>query len=481
MRPPSLVLRNGSYALLLSSLLIRSAHAQASNRSSTTAEDTARAVSRLDQMLVRSAALLQREVWPGYHYDSLGMMFMIPDVAKVAVRPSGEVPTGMRALEGVANTWWADTQYVSWNSFLPVVNVSSRMTRGQLLALAMHEAFHAYQRRAARAGRQFGRGENSLLTAQYPLFDLQNEAWSAVEGELLAAALHASKEAEARALAAQFIAVRTRRYASLDSAFVEFERHAELHEGLAQYVYLRGLAVLSQSDASLRADAQKALDAETAVLRGGSDAAQRSVRRRFYATGSLLGLLLDRLAPTAWKQRVVNDDMWLDRLLAERVGAVPMTTTTEQRINDAMAVAVKRIAVLGVQRTRLEDSIVQARGTYLVLQSMEPLDWCGFDPQNVLTTVQNHRIHMRMISLCHGGNQIARFTQPVIEDPFARSWHTVVEGSIRVLSSGSEVALPEPGISKIVDDAEVSANNVTLKAQRIILIRGIDRLVVVPQ
>lgn len=443
------------------------------------AEDTARAIARLDGALVESAELLEREVWPGYRYDSLGVLFMIPGKAKLAVRPPADVPTGMRPLSGFDKTWWADTQRVSWSRGLPVANISTRMTRGQILALAMHEAFHAHEQGVARAGRRFGRGENSLLTAQYPVFDLDNESSIAVEGQLLASALHASTVAEARRLGAQFAAVRTRRYASLHPDFIEYERLAELHEGLAQYVYLRGLAVLASTDASLSTDARRELETESRVLQGGGDAGARSVRRRFYATGSHLGFLLDRLTGSDWKQRVVRDDAWLDELLAEHVGTVPVSAATDQRLTDASTVAARTISALGRTRNHLRDSLLQLPGTRIVLHSVQSLDWCGFDPQNLLTTPPGQLLHMRMLALCGSGERIAQFARPVVEDTFTGTWHTVVSGPIRLTSSGKELAMPAAGDASVVDNLELTAPGVTLRAKRAVLIVGRDRVHIV--
>ena len=61
------------------------------------APDTLRAIASLDALAVAEASRLEREVWPGYRFDSLGLMYIVPDVGKLALRWPGDAPAGMEA------------------------------------------------------------------------------------------------------------------------------------------------------------------------------------------------------------------------------------------------------------------------------------------------------------------------------------------------------------------------------------------------
>jgi hypothetical protein len=450
-----------------------------------TAQDSVRAVAAVDAQLVKHAAVFERELWPGYRYDSLAVLYMLPRVGKLAMRWPGEPPSGMAALPGFERAWWADTQVVRWSGGLPVgyANVYGG-NRAQLIGLALHEAFHAHEAKSARSGRRFGAGENSLLTAQYPVFDVANEASFAVEARLLSRALRAREIAESKRLAAQFLAVRRMRHARMDPRFVEYERLAEQHEGLAEYVYHRGLALMVRLDTTLQRDARAELESEHTALAGTLRAGALSIRRRFYATGSIMGLLLDRFGDASWKTRLVRDDMWLQDLLGQSVGTAELSTATKAELDAAFGEALRAVTPLRERRIQQRDSILSAPGTRVLLRIAVPsVSWCMFDPQNLLMTDAGQLLHMRTVSYCSGSAKVAELDTPVVEDRFTSTMHFVIREAMELTVGGQRQALPVSGDALTADNMVLRSAGVTITAARAVVATtagGVEILVLRP-
>jgi hypothetical protein len=148
--------------------------------------------------------------------------------------------------------------------------------------------------------------------------------------DLLAAALQADSQEEARALAREWLDQRARRRAAtrLDAALIEYERQLEWEEGLAKYVEL---AAWREADERPGYEPQPEMDADpdfkayrSFPRRWSQEVAQmkrqaaREGETRFYYTGMAQATLLDRLLP-GWKARAFSQDVWLEALLAEAV------------------------------------------------------------------------------------------------------------------------------------------------------------------
>lgn len=454
--------------------------------SAQSARDTATAIAKLHAELSALDATLEREVWPGYHFSQLGLLYIIPGRAKVAASWPGQAPAGMVPLEGFANIQWTDTATVRWSGGLPVATlaVSANQSRAAIAGLALHEAFHAFEMTQRRTGRRFAQGENTLVTARYPIFDVENEAAVLVENQLLLSAVLASTNAEARAKAQQFLAVRQRRQARLDTTFVNFEKAAELHEGLAQYTLLRGLELLARRDGNYRRGADLERSDERKLLDNSLAGSNLSVRRRAYATGSYLGLLLDRLAGAEWKHRVMRDDMWLQDILADAVGKAAVASSTEARIRSAAADASLAIAKLRTRRAQQRDSVLAAAPMTL---SIDPtavggrFDWCGFDPQNLLATGSGQLMHMRFVNLCSNGKRFASLSQSAIEDQLTGRVLTAVDpASIQLSINGKTSELPAAGTSVTGDNLTIKTSDIEIEMPRAVLARGEKTLLLIP-
>jgi hypothetical protein len=166
---------------------------------------------------------------------------------------------------------------------------------------------------------------------RYPWEDAAHqEAWQ-VELDLLADALRAASVEATADLARQFLAQRTQRRqeAGLDETLINYEQQREWLEGLAKYVELeiwRQAATTPDYQAveALAADPDfeeyTTFDAhwsrEVAQMRRmAADAGEG----RFYYTGMAQAFLLDRLAP-GWKERILQDNVFLEDLLREAIG-----------------------------------------------------------------------------------------------------------------------------------------------------------------
>lgn len=179
----------------------------------------------------------------------------------------------------------------------------------------LHEMFHVHQaitnlQRFQEAERLYNQNRS-----RYPYAD---EAFTAAwnrEGQLLAAALKATDEAECRRLVTEFLSVRKNRRtaAALSPELVVMEQEREWLEGVALYVEMTAY--------------DKAATAEWEGFRTGLPYWQTYLRilekslgaeggdSRFYPSGMAMARLLDRLSP-GWKARVLEQGVTLEQLLS---------------------------------------------------------------------------------------------------------------------------------------------------------------------
>jgi hypothetical protein len=442
--------------------------------------DTVRQLAALHRdWITRHGGAIGAAIWPGYHPESIPTLYVIPRRAKLLVAWRDTALRGFQPLPGFPAVYWTDTQTVSLPSgkFIAFLSVDSTATAAEVLGLALHEEFHSFEHRSRREDRRFGWGENSMLTADYPVFDVDDEALWAIEGSFLYRALEAREPAEARRLGQRALAVRARRQARLDSTFARYEWMAELNEGLAQYAQLEGQLQLQRIDATRwRSAGSRAVAGETRLLDSLLDLTRRSVRRRFYVTGSSMGLLLDRLAGPGWKRDLVAHDRTIQEAFARAVGfgggaalGGGWADTLEQLIQDARPVATRAVARLRARRTSLVDSILRVPGLRLVVESTDlpghHLDYCGFDPQNLLAVGDGRRLHARFVSLCAGDSVAAEFAQPVVEDRGQGQYRATIAdpAAIVLTAGGTPVARPDSG-QRDLADFRLEAPGITLRA-----------------
>lgn len=194
------------------------------------------------------------------------------------------------------------------------------------ITLVLHESFHAYQ--GATSPERFARAERATAHEnECPWKDAKlREAWQ-TELNLLAAAVRAKEDGEARRLVRNFLAQRDarRKDGSLPSTCVELEQEREWLEGVAKYTELAmwraADAPVYRSLALLRADpdfkdyteseAHWAQEVNQITLAG------RQVEDgSFYYSGMGQAALLSRLVP-GWQERILKQDTPLEDLLRE--------------------------------------------------------------------------------------------------------------------------------------------------------------------
>jgi hypothetical protein len=201
---------------------------------------------------------------------------------------------------------------------------------GGYIALTLHEALHAYAgqsdpRRLAAAETVFHEQKS-----RYPWQDAGlREDWQS-ELDLLASAVEAQSDAQALALARQFLAQREKRRAraGLDADLVALEGLKEWEEGLAKYTELTIWRMAASSTTYQPLRAMQAIPG----WRGYAGAEQRwaqevqQMRRmagedgdtRFYYTGMGQAALLDRFSP-GWRGSALAGGQTLEELLRAAV------------------------------------------------------------------------------------------------------------------------------------------------------------------
>ena len=459
------------------------------------APDTVRALASLHATLVREGPRIGPRIWPGFRPDTIATLYVIPNRAKLFAQWRDTLPSGFFPLPGVAATGWTDTRVVAFprGRRIAFLSVDSGAAPGSVLGLALHEQFHQLQRASAVEGRRFGAGENALLVATYPIFDVGNEAAFALEGRLLARALRARDVGAARRAARHFLAVRERRQAHLDSSIAEFERAAELNEGLAQYALVRGLRELARVDGTRFATAASAAAAtEVALLDSLLVVGPRSVRRRFYATGSGVALLLDRFSDSTWKERLIRGDETLQQQLAAVIdyrGPDSIGDNWSPRLAAELtrlkAGAGSAVSALATRRRVQRDSVLGLPGLRLVVDpSRLPnrrLNWCGFDPQNTLQTAEGELLHLRMLRLCGADVEIV-FDQAVVETRTDGATRTIIGDttSLRLTAGGVQSTLPPEGTANEMSDLRIEGPTFTMTAARAVVARRGGELRITP-
>lgn len=201
--------------------------------------------------------------------------------AEGRLHASGGVFVGaLPAAANVANTSvaWAGVRWVQMRWPLP-------QDREQRAVLMMHESFHRVAEQVPIV--QQGNADCAHLDALDGRYYLQLE-WRA-----LAAALRATTDGQRRAAVGDALAFRQARRAAFPGS-AGAEDALELNEGLAEYT---GVVVGLQNPAAQ-------VDAALRDLAAGVEAGT-FVRSFAYATGPVLGLLLDRYAP-GWRTGIAR-------------------------------------------------------------------------------------------------------------------------------------------------------------------------------
>lgn len=315
---------------------------------------------------------------------------------------------------------------------------SESETLREVAALAIHEAFHVYQR--ARHPGWIG-NEADLFT--YPTDSVALLARRRLETVALRRALDAPDATSASCWARDAMVMRRARFADMDSIFAAYERGTELNEGLATYVEQRALGRVAK-------------DLPVA------DFPAASVRQRAYATGPALARLLDRLAPEWRTSFEANDHQSLDGALSGAIGTGATCPAAAPALAEAMVQAQADIAALRVDRERVRTAFEQRAGWTVIVETSggEPLWPQGFDPLNVERVAATQVLHTRFVAL---GNSLGKLE---VLDASAMSTgvgpHPLFQGINRVLLTG----LTKPELVDNDGVIRLAASGVTLEFRK---------------
>lgn len=335
----------------------------------------------LDKALLAETLHLKEEVgelvWPGWGEASIPVLLWNEEYAFLVGHPAppagwGEVPGDTFRGQTYFRRRWSDPQAFTilvgehWVASMSTKGWTQILLRNQIrddlptllkkifpyrLALRLyssdwhiiallHESFHAYQAEVAPArfeDAQRAYGDERRYEAANTAM---REAWQ-MEIDLLVQALQATADDEAAALARRFLAQRQQRRKGqgLPPALLAYERRLEWLEGLAKYVELSSWRQASSPGYTPLPDLGADPDFEnydmfeqrwSQELRQMKGQTSRAGDGRFYYTGMAQAMLLDRLM-SGWKTRILIEDVWLEGLLAEAVGA---TSGDSERYSD---------------------------------------------------------------------------------------------------------------------------------------------------
>ena len=466
-----LIVRSGSYlAAAATALLIDLEPAGAQRPVGPTVSATIAA----HDAMKRAARELGARLWPDFRPDTIAMLISLDTAGAVLLSWRHPLPEGFEALSGVADAGWrADGRGgANTSGLLRGVRVALLTNRGvgtaALAGLAAHEAFHAHESAVARQGMRFGAGENALLTLSYPVFDVRNEALFALEAALLADALRASDRSERARVTGEFLAVRAVRQRALAEQLVEFEKAAELHEGVAEYIQQRVQAQVAGGRGLAGDPPGWALAMADRVDRL-VDSNALSVRARFYATGTALMRLLDAHAGEDHKQRMLREDAYPQEALAMLLTVNPSASALSDSVTYLRA-AEQRVARLRALRRAQVDSALSGSGILVEIsaeRSGGSLNLCGFDPLNAQQAGRDSVLHARYLSVCREGEYTAEWNTAVAQFGNARVAGLIgPEGEVQLSVDGREHAL-RPG-ERLSDAHDVRITSVafTLQATR---------------
>ncbi|MGV8962129.1 MAG: hypothetical protein ACOH2V_01965 [Candidatus Saccharimonadaceae bacterium] len=197
------------------------------------------------------------------------------------------------------------------------------------IVLMAHEAFHAYQgtevpQRLADASMV------GHLSSVYPWhLKANSEGWIEEMNLLMEAYKNESNEA-ARQLVAHFLEKRIKRRekAKLTVENIQYEQKREWLEGLALYAELT-IGMKASENQNYKPVKEIETFSEFRNYKTFANfykrqieevkrAAQRHEENRFYSTGMLQAVMLERLMPT-WKNEAFNEDVYLEDLLMKTV------------------------------------------------------------------------------------------------------------------------------------------------------------------
>ncbi len=396
-----------------------------------------------------------RALWPGF--DPLSVPLAIYDGEKTYLfrhpdspepfRAAGEFGSGVHVMEGRHEKVTANTN--SEIAGVPTATLlldpaRARDSAGALAAVAIHEAFHVFQRE-----HHAGWLGNEADLFVYPTDSAEMLALRRQETEALRNALQADDAQTRSCWVRTVISLRNQRYAQMESTFAAYERGTELNEGLATYVQMR-------------------VEGKTTVELPAIEFKPAAIRQRAYATGSALAVLLDRVDP-GWRASFEsNDRQSLDEALSNAIGKGRTCSFEAALLSATQAQAKEDVAALGEEKKRLLADFEAQPGWRIVVKAEagSPLWPQGFDPINVERVGKDQVLHTRFVTLGNDSGQIEVLNAKTLT--LGAGAHPLFDGIDRmevgdlekpkVVTTGTTVEVSAPGVSGKFKSASVNTS-----------------------
>lgn len=333
-----------------------------------------------------------RSLWP--NFDPTAIPLAIYDGKQTYLFRHPDVPEGFAGVEGNEQsglTYTGRHPAVTANTSadiggaltatLLVDNVKPGHSVTGLAGVALHEAFHVFQREQHPA---WAANEGDLF--MYPIDKPNLLALRRLETKAVRRALDAADPEDSECWSRQALAIRAERFSDMDAPYSAYERGTELNEGLATYVQFQADG---QKDVKLPEQGFAAVD----------------VRPRAYATGAAFALLLDRVNPD-WPALFESDSSEsLDAALLSELGSGIKEIANRCAFTNAEVAVVNEVAQSDVARIVTEQNerrvqFDESDAWRLVVKAAdgEPLWPQRFDPLNV-ERIDGGIIHTRFLRL----------------------------------------------------------------------------------
>lgn len=357
----------------------------------------------------------------------------------------------------------------------------STHTLEENISITFHEAFHAFQRSPKREGMKWGYG-NARLIFEYKEISARSNALFNIEFKILREALQVENEKLLKEKVRQFLVVREYRQNELDRRFVEFEKGAELNEGLAEYAGTKAVILgMDSSKAKMINVPFSNMDSRDFLMKkykklDSINRIGKNVRLKFYYTGSAQGLLLDRLMPN-WKTAVQMKSIAVQDLLKE---SVSQKTAQQNEINKILkkynyknilveeekAVEKRKIQNLALLKKTLNQKGKRVIIDFSSLNRLENIQF--FDPMNVTNVKPNVRVHTRMVRFGFADTFKAHFTQAVVEDLNKQKYTSIVPNgkNLNVLSEGKTLDLSKASEINFENKLEIDSDNLKFEGKK---------------
>jgi len=298
--------------------------------------------------------------------------------------------------------------------------------------VALHEAFHVFQKRKHPSWGPGGMGLDNPVTEARLL------ALRRTETALLREALREADPDRARSHAAAALEVREERFSQLPPSIVRFERGIELLEGTAQHVQVTATG----SRAGLRD-----------LPRGGF--APEELHMRSYAVGLALTRLLERFLP-GWETAVETEETVALGALLEDVAGDAAATDWRPVYAQELEEARRDVRRVMASRDSLRKEFLERPGPSVVLLASEasPLQPRGMDPMNLHVVAEDQVLHTRWLKLGHptGTAEVldrSALTRGAGGAPLRRGFLRVtltgLQGNLSVREEGDEIVIRANG------------------------------------